>query len=119
MGLSVVQRNLTTSPSLTRIKRISAGTAPRSTLRSKVSSRTCAATMVAGTPAHSAAMGSVRVRRIGTATCHRSLPLGFRHGLNVREAVQHPARIEGGGDHGGVRDGEPHQAAKLIGKARD
>src|SRR6266480_2174880 len=95
------------------MSRIVSGTRPRSILMSNVSSAARA-----GAPAIISNSASVQLAetRLNTAL---PCPLLTGIGLNIRDAIEHPARIVGRGEQSRIADRGPQQPPKPIRETAD
>src|SRR6266436_5424834 len=99
--------------------RMFCGTRPRSILRSNVRSAADAPTADAST----AAVGAISSMRRQSPGGIRGMALlpdsSTRHRLDIRDAVEHPARVVRRRYRGRVAEGRPHQATKRVVEARN
>src|SRR5260370_41483783 len=99
--------------------RMFCGTWPRSILRSNVRSAADAPAAGASTAAVGAS-SSMRRQSPGGIRGMAWLPhSSTRQGLDIRDAVEHPARVVRRRYRGRVAEGRPHQATKRVVEARN
>src|SRR5260370_9960548 len=95
------------------------GTWPRSILRSNVRAGADAPTAGASTAAAGASSSMRRQNSGGIRSMALLSHSATRQGLDIRDAVDHPARIIRRRHRGRVAEGRPHQATKRVVEARN